>query len=101
MPCRCDGYPTGEELALEKYGKAKAELDRTTQYLCTVLGWLENQGKKIEDVDRRVAKWWAAHKAADKARKDREREEKDKKAKIEDALAKLSDAEKKLLGLAK
>jgi hypothetical protein len=102
MPCIYDDDGESDR-------QQRAELDKLTRMLCTVLGSLEELDqdkafgkgwlwdrvigtKEIED-------WWKKHKEKDRKREEENKRRAEEQKKKQDALSKLSKAERKLLGL--
>jgi hypothetical protein len=113
MPCTDGGYPYDRHAAPRTYNGLTAEqLEAVLCGLFTVLedhglvggysiaAWLAAVDWEEAGVTRKqAADWWKAHKAADKARLEREtriREEAELKA---SALSKLTPAERNALGI--
>jgi Skp family chaperone for outer membrane proteins len=105
MPCRVDGYDnmSSGAVSYDDYHKLKAEADKATRILCSVLRELEEIDVVLNQDPERT-EWWEAHKAWDALRIQQEAEQakkaltaakKDLKAK--EKLLKAAQAEVKAL----
>lgn len=96
MPCR--DYQDDPAYQVDMQEK----FDMLSRIACKALTHIEESGDGLEILilkDPELAKWWTAHKEADRREQERNRRDKEDKRIREEALAKLSPEEKKILGL--
>jgi hypothetical protein len=104
MPCRDWDDTPAVNTRLEK------ENDKLTQFLCTVMHTLEEEGElghfaelfdyKEGGITREeLFAWWKAHKEEDALRREKVRKAQEVAERRKAALAKLSKEEQKLLGV--
>jgi len=96
MPCRSD-WDDGD------YREYQREIDKVTNYLCSLLTYLEEDfpevSHKVLNLNVGLKGWWKRHKAADDKRRNEEELEKNKIKWRKEALKKLTPYERSLLGL--
>ena len=98
MPCR--SYP--EDFPEEMAKMTKEKLDIVSRIACKALTHIEESRDGLEILilkDPEIAKWWSAHKEADRQEQERVRIEAEEKRLRKAALSKLSPAERKILGV--
>ncbi len=96
MPCR--DYMDTPEYQRD----IQAKCDLISRIACKALQHIEDSGDGLEMLilkDPEIAKWWTAHKEADRQEQIRIKEEAEEKKIRKEALAKLSPKEKKVLGI--
>ena len=83
------------------YRYVRRELDELTDMLCALCGKCEERyvGYLIDVSHPRLGHWWEHHKAADRARREREAREAAEKLKQQEVLRRLSPEERRLLNL--
>jgi hypothetical protein len=98
MPCR--SYP--EDFPEEMNKLTQEKLDVVSRIACKALQHIEDSNDGLEILilkDPEIAKWWSAHKEADRKEQEKKRKEAEIKRLKKEALAKLTTEEKKILGL--
>jgi hypothetical protein len=80
----------------------QGELDILSRIACKALTHIEQSGDGLEILvlkDPEIAKWWLAHKEADRKEQEKLRKEQEKQMLRKSALSKLSAEERKALGI--